>query len=82
MDNNNDEEIENDSKGNYIGIIIFVVSLLLVWAFVSSGSEREPTQYTPPVEPSKEQLKQWTKDYYENGNTDPDIDFDQQYGGK
>lgn len=71
-----------DMKGTFQGIAILLILGLIIWAFTSlTGIGNSEDTYTPPRQPTAEQEKQWTKEYNEYGNNDPDIDVSQQYGG-
>ncbi len=73
---------EDTLKSNKYGVLIFLFIFFLVWFLISKKSNNEPTTYVPKSNPSKAQVEKWNKEYYENGDADPDADISQQYGGR
>lgn len=76
------EDLKDTFQGIFI-LLIIGIAVLFISSLLSFGKEDdEYNYYEPPSEPTSEDYKRWNEEYERYGNRDPDIDVNQQYGGR
>lgn len=66
----------------FSGILILVVIGVLAIVLADAYDARNENQYTPKREPTVQDYERWEEQYQRYGNTDPDIEVNQQYGSR